>query len=79
MIPTWPEQVNEDTVCEGVCAVGDAREELGPPERGDLQRHDGHQRKIDEPDQTGGSEVEKKLEPLLFPQKKLKLISKYQL
>ena len=57
LIPTWPEQVNEDTVGEGVCAVGDAREELGPPERRDLQRHDGHQRKIDEPDQTGGSEM----------------------
>jgi hypothetical protein len=58
--------VDEHAVSESVGAVRDARQELGPPERRDLQGHDGHQREVDEPDEAGGTKVEEELQPVLF-------------
>ena len=58
--------MDEDPVSKGVCAVGDASQKLCSPESRDLKSHDGHQRKVDEPDETGGAEVEEELKTLLL-------------
>jgi hypothetical protein len=58
--------MDENPVGKGVCAVGDASQKLGSPESRYLKSHDGHQRKVDEPDETGGAEVKEELKPLLL-------------
>jgi hypothetical protein len=58
--------MDEDPVSKGVCAVGDASQKLCSPESRDLKSHDGHQRKVDEPDETGGAKVKEELKTLLL-------------
>ena len=65
MIATWPEQVDKNSISKRVGAVRDARQELGPPQGRDLQGDDGHQRQVDEPDQTRGSKMQEKLKSVL--------------